>query len=363
MLLQKNIRVVQLIDSLEPGGAERMAVTIANDLVNKIQFSGLVVTRSEGDLKKSIGENVFYAFLNKKKAIDLNALLRCKRFLKENKVSHIHAHGSSYFFGVLMKLIFPSVSLVWHDHHGNRIHSKKANVFIKISSLFFSGILTVNLELEHWAKQNLYCKKVIFFPNFVSSKGSEDVKTTLNGEEGKRIVCLANLRNPKNHFSLLTAFHQSEAIKQDWTLHLVGKDNHDEYSMLLKDFIKLNHLENKVFLYGSRTDTHHILKQANVGILVSTFEGFPVTLLEYGMAKLAVISTNVGYCSSLIEDEITGLIVNPKDINEIFNKINRITADLHFREYLSLNFNTFVKHNYSSEVITDLLIDFYTKLN
>ena len=363
MLLQKNIRVVQLIDSLEPGGAERMAVTIANDLANKIQFSGLVVTRREGDLKKSIDENVVYTFLNKKSVIDVNALLRCKRFLKENKVSHIHAHSSSYFFGVLIKFLFPSVSLVWHDHHGNRIHSKKTNIFIKICSLLFSGILTVNLELEHWAKQNLYCKKVIFFPNFVSSKGTEDVKTTLKGVEGKRIVCLANLRNPKNHFSLLTAFHKSDAIKQDWTLHLVGKDNHDEYSMLLKDFIKINHLESKVFLYGSCSDTHHILKQANVGILVSTFEGFPVTLLEYGMASLAVISTNVGYCSSLIEDEITGLIVNPEDVNEISNKINRIITDLHFREYLSLKFNTFVKQNYSSEVITDLLIDFYSKLN
>lgn len=363
MLLQKNIRVVQLIDSLEPGGAERMAVTIANDLANKIQFSGLVVTRREGDLKKSIDENVVYTFLNKKSVIDVNALLRCKRFLKENKVSHIHAHSSSYFFGVLIKFLFPSVSLVWHDHHGNRIHSKKTNIFIKICSLLFSGILTVNLELEHWAKQNLYCKKVIFFPNFVSLKGTEDVKTTLKGVEGKRIVCLANLRNPKNHFSLLTAFHKSDAIKQDWTLHLVGKDNHDEYSMLLKDFIKINHLESKVFLYGSCSDTQHILKQANVGILVSTFEGFPVTLLEYGMTSLAVISTNVGYCSSLIEDEITGLIVNPEDVNEISNKINRIITDLHFREYLSLKFNTFVKQNFSSEVITDLLIDFYSKLN
>ncbi len=66
------------------------------------------------------------------------------------------------------------------------------------------------------------------------------------------------------------------------------RDKKDEYSTTLKNFIKGNNLENNVFLYGSCSDTHHILKQANVGILVSTFEGFQVTLLEYGMANLAV---------------------------------------------------------------------------
>ena len=326
MLLQKNIRVVQLIDSLEAGGAERMAVTIANDLVDKIEFSGLIVTRREGDLKKSIGENVVYTFLNKKSVIDVNALLRCKRFLKENKVSHIHAHSSSYFFGVLMKLLFPSVSLVWHDHHGNRIHRKKANIFIKISSLFFSGILTVNLELEHWAKQNLYCKKVIFFPNFVSSKGIEDVKTTLNGEEGKRIVCLANLRNPKNHFSLLTAFHKSDAIKQDWTLHLVGKDNHDEYSMLLKDFIKINHLESKVFLYGSCSDTHHILKQANDVLANASKGGLTSEEIGKGLKEALTVgiknsSAQAGALDGFLGNQTIKLLDNP----DYYSKISSVS--------------------------------------
>ena len=55
------MRIVQLIDSLDAGGAERMAVNYANALSEKITFSGLVATRKEGlllDKIKTISRNL-----------------------------------------------------------------------------------------------------------------------------------------------------------------------------------------------------------------------------------------------------------------------------------------------------------------
>ena len=46
--------VLQLIDSLEAGGAERMAVNYANALTEKITISALVATRQEGVLKNEL---------------------------------------------------------------------------------------------------------------------------------------------------------------------------------------------------------------------------------------------------------------------------------------------------------------------
>ena len=57
------MRIVQLIDSLDAGGAERMAVNYANALQSKIEFSGLVTTRKEGGLKEQINPKVSYLFL------------------------------------------------------------------------------------------------------------------------------------------------------------------------------------------------------------------------------------------------------------------------------------------------------------
>ena len=59
------MRILQIIDSLEAGGAERMAVNYANALAKTVSFSGLVVTRKEGALQSELDLNVNYLFLNK----------------------------------------------------------------------------------------------------------------------------------------------------------------------------------------------------------------------------------------------------------------------------------------------------------
>ena len=60
------MRIIQIIDSLEIGGAEKMAVNYANALYDKIEFSGLVVTRTEGNLKSQLHNSIPYLFLKKK---------------------------------------------------------------------------------------------------------------------------------------------------------------------------------------------------------------------------------------------------------------------------------------------------------
>ena len=103
MASPKQIHVIQLIDSLEPGGAERMAVTIANGLVDEVAFSGLVVTRLEGGLKNTLDKSVGYSFVNKKKPIDFSALLRLRDFIKTNK-SRLHGSHFTKIMRVLPEL-------------------------------------------------------------------------------------------------------------------------------------------------------------------------------------------------------------------------------------------------------------------
>ena len=52
------IGVIQVIDSLDAGGAEVLAVNIANALLEKGMNSHLCVTRKEGVLKTNIDKNI-----------------------------------------------------------------------------------------------------------------------------------------------------------------------------------------------------------------------------------------------------------------------------------------------------------------
>ncbi|KUJ63767.1 alpha-1,4-N-acetylgalactosamine transferase [Flavobacteriaceae bacterium CRH] len=354
------MRIVQLIDSLDAGGAERMAVNYANALAGKITFSGLAATRKEGILKDQVHSDVSYFFLQKKRSIDFSAILRLRKYILKNQIEIVHAHSSSFFIAVLVKLTLPKVKIVWHDHYGTRAkESKKENRVLIFLSRFFSSIFVVNLQLEAWNRKNMKCSNVIFIPNFTSSENVFDPETTLKGINGKRIVFLANLKNPKNHILILKAFLELKLNESDWSLHLVGKDYFDAYSEVLKEFIKLHSLENHIHLYGAKNDVKHILSQAAIGVLSSTEEGFPVTLLEYGLSNLAVVSTNVGYCPLVIKNEVNGLLFDPSSITEVKEQLLKMIKDDLLRQKMSDSLKQSVLENYSEEVVISKLITAY----
>lgn len=316
------MRILQLIDSLDAGGAERMAVNYANALQKNISFSGLCTTRKEGQLRELLSSEVAYLFLEKKKTLDFKALFRLQSFVKKNRIEFIHAHSSSYFTAVLLKVLYPKIKIVWHDHFGARhLQPKNKNLSLKAASLFFNRVLTINFENKKWLEAFLYTAKINYFPNFIPIQNDSASPTKLNGEPNKRIVFLANLKNPKNHLQFLKVFYESKAVSSNWSLHLIGNDYEDGYAGAIKMFIKDKQLENNVFLYGSCIDTFAILNQATIGVLCSTYEGFPVTILEYAMSKLAVLSTNVGFCSEIIEDGKNGFLFSPDDNEQIKNKL------------------------------------------
>lgn len=356
------MRVVQLIDSLEAGGAERMAVNFANALSTEISFSGLVVTRKLGSLQNEIDKKVPFLFLKRKKLIDFKAINNFKIFLKKNKIEIIHSHSSSFFFAVLVKIIFPKIRIIWHDHNGGRNkQSILENKVLFLCSAFFDKILVVNKSLLDWSLKNLICKRVFFIPNFVSTKSNANANDILFGLEGKRIVCLANLRNPKNHLMLLEAFYESSIFNEEWTLHLIGKDNSDDYSKKIKDFVKLKELNKCVYLYGSKSNIHGVLDQAEIGVLSSTYEGFPVTLLEYGRSELAVMSTNVGHCPEIIIDNQTGLLFDPNDKNSIVKCFKQITENKKERTSFSKKLSDLITLKFSEKKVIKEVVELYCR--
>jgi glycosyltransferase involved in cell wall biosynthesis len=305
------MRVVQIVDSLEIGGAERMAVNYANALSQRIAFSGLVATRKEGGLHGKVSSKVHYLFLQRTSKIDWGAILRLRSYCKRNQIEWLHPHSSSYFIAVLVKLTMPRLRIVWHDHNGlsEFLHTKKW-MALRLASFFFSGIISVNYQLTDWAIKTLNCKRVIYLPNFTVTETDASVQTTLQGESGKRILCLANLREQKNHFMLLDVAKKMLQSHPEWSFHLVGKDFEDDYSRRLKQIIQSEGLSN-VYLYGSRNDTVHIISQSDIAILTSKSEGLPVSLLELGLYGKPVVMTAVGEIPMIVADGQNGFVTEP----------------------------------------------------
>ncbi|MEN2489837.1 glycosyltransferase [Flavobacterium sp. B11] len=348
----KLMRILQIIDSLDAGGAERMAVSYANALAEEIEFSGLIATRKEGPLQKQINQSVSYLFLNKKKQLDRKAFCKLRSYVKKNRVSHLHAHSTSFFLAFLLKLTLPSLKIIWHDHYGNNeFLADRPHFILKLSAFFFNGIIAVNQNLKNWSETRLKAKNVVYFSNFPSEEVNVEVHTILNGIEGKRIISLANLRPQKNHFLLLKVAKKLKQSHSDWSFHLVGKDFEDHYSREIKEKIDEYELHGNVFLYGSRDDVSNILNQADIAILTSKSEGLPVTLLEYGQNRMAVVVTDVGENHSIVKHRINGMLV-PSMNGELFYEsliecIENVELRLSFGEKLSET----ISKNFSKKLI------------
>lgn len=356
------MRILQIIDSLEAGGAERMAVNYANALAKEIEFSGLVVTRKEGSLLNQVNKKVSYLYLKKINAIDIKAVYKLRKFVKENKVEIVQAHSTSFFTAFLLKIIYPSVKLIWHDHYGNSEFLLQRPVLsLRLILPFYNGIITVNQQLKLWSEQKIHFKNVIYLPNFPSQDDTDSEHTILKGIQGKRIVSLANLRVQKNHFLLLDVANKVKISHPEWTFHLIGKDFEDEYSKKIRNLIVEYKLENTVYIYGSRQDVKNILDQSSIGILTSKSEGMPVALLEYGLHKKAVVVTIVGEIPLLIEDGVNGFLVESGNFQQFYNSLVKLMED----EALNYDFGNALHHNiinnYSEKIVINQYLNWLEK--
>ncbi len=354
-----NLKVIQIVDSSNVGGTEVLAVNISNALVDRNVESHLCVTRQEGALKSMTLDSVGYIFLNKKSTLDLKAILKLRRYIKKHEIDILHAHSSSYFIATCIKILIPRVRIIWHDHYGKSEFLKKGSRFsIIVCSVFFRGVIAVNSKLLSWCKENLFvrnCQYLQNFPVFIDLKET----TTLSGKEGKRVVQIAGFRDQKDHLTSLKGFKRAIETHPEWTLHLIGKTYNDAYYKKVLDYISNNHLNNRVFLYGLRTDIKHIVSQSSIGVLSSKSEGLPISLLEYGLGRLPVVVTNVGECGRVVRD---GHVLVPAEDPEAFSKaLSYLIENEGERHRISNDFSQLVAKEYTLDAFLDKLIEIYTE--
>ena len=357
------MRILQIIDSLEIGGAEKMAVNYANALAENCDFSGLVATRKEGNLKSHLSNKVDYLFLNRESTLDFKAIFKLRKYCKENKIDFLQAHSSSFFTAFLVKLCYFKINIIWHDHNGlSEFISKRKSLVLKLASFFFKGIVVVNYQLKNWAIKELNCKQVIYLANFTIVDSNQKRETELHGIEGKKIVCVANLRFQKNHFLLIEVAKMLKESHPDWSFHLIGKDFNDDYSAKVKNEISACKLDDNVFLYGSKNDTNAIIHQANIAILTSQSEGLPVALLEYGLNKKPVVSTSVGEIPMIIKNGENGFLVPKYEAKSFYEALIKLIENDELRHKISANLYQTIQQNHSQEAIIGFYLNWLKNL-
>jgi len=282
----------------------------------------------------------------------MSALSKFVSFIREQHISIIHAHSPALFVASLASLRPPFPKVVWHCHS---VHD------CSVLPYFFmvrraQAVIAVNDLILQWIRQRLMypTDRIWYVPNFStlfeSQSNPGEPCVALPGTPGRRIICVASLYPLKDQLTLVRAMPIVLAQVPDAHLILVGADwPGSVYANAVRQEIGQLDLENSVTLLGVRRDIAAILTACDVGVLSSVSEGLPVALLEYGLAGLGVVCTQVGQCVEVLDEGRAGFLVSPKDPLAMASALISMLLDTLRRRVLAKRLQERVRSHYSLE--------------
>lgn len=160
---------------------------------------------------------------------------------------------------------------------------------------------------------------------------------------------------------LVHAFAQYNKLFPDSELRIVGWEEGKEmtYKMSLEKLaLELDVSEKIIFpgrmQLGSELDSEY--RQADIFVMPSYAEGFPRAIWEAMANSLPVIATKVGSIPFFLKHEQDCILIDPRNIEELYNGFIKLTVNPKLREKLILNGNKQVK-NLTIEVQSSKLIN------
>lgn len=134
-------------------------------------------------------------------------------------------------------------------------------------------------------------------------------------------LAVGQQRPQKNYAGLLKAFEKNK-LHGDMLVIVGGQDPRVD----LDDMVRAHGLEKDVKLLGARDDVPNLLGMADAFVLSSHHEGSPNALIEAAAIGLPCVSTRVGGAAEIIEDSVSGLLVEPGDARALGAAMQRVRA-------------------------------------
>lgn len=353
---RSTIRVMHVIDTLEGGGAERVAVNLANLLPRSRYEAHLCTTRSEGVLGSLIADDVGRLRLGRTRRYDAPALFRMTAYIRDNKIDILHAHGSALFLSALASALPPYPLVVWHLHGG-----KPARWPYGLLARRVRGAITVTESLAAWCTTHLTIpeRRVRHIPNFSLQSGFAAKPLDLPGRAGTRVVSIANIRPEKDQLTLMRAM--AIVVRELVEVHLliVGSPSDPAYHDRIQREIAKQNLRDHITMLGQRQDVPAILHSCDVGVLSSSKEGFPLALVEYGLAGLPAVATDVGECAAVLQHGGVGIVVPPGEPDRLAAALLSLLRSRERRAALGKAFQHRVETTYGPERIVQQICSVY----
>ena len=122
------------------------------------------------------------------------------------------------------------------------------------------------------------------------------------------------------HILLKAVSIQSSALQVD----IVGSlDSEPDYARRMREFITAHDLSSFVFLHGPLDNEPLIekLRQAQVLVIPSSYEGFGIAYLEGMCFGLPAVGTTAGAAGEIITEGVDGFLIGPEDVKLLASRL------------------------------------------
>ena len=341
--------VLHIITGLRRGGAEILLLNLLS--TGKIPDFGYKVMAigNEFPLEKEFRDrniDLTLVRFRKNPFSFLPALVLMILFVRRNKIKILHVHMfHSLIIGVVLKLFFPYMKIVFTSHNVNFGNSqKKSQSDFRSLCVYLSKPLRTADVLFTNSAHKIYTKKKFIIPNGVVISRFNDVKKF----EKFTFISVGRLEYQKNHQAIIEITKNLIGIGLQFELIIVGEG---VLRNELQDLINKLDLIDFVKLYGQSNDVSSLLRKSHCFLMPSLWEGMPISILEAGMAKLPIIATEVGSIPEILSKDC-GIVTN---LNDFESKM----------KWALSNYNSLIKYgeNLREQIVKNYSIDRTLKLH
>ncbi len=296
------MKILHIIDSLDLGGAERMAVELANVAHWYGHETGILATRALGPLEEELDPAVRRWSLQRTRRFHLR-LRRVKAILRQWRPQLLHVHGrSSMAFATLLKALkalpFPAV---FHDHYGRIwVDERPRRFFAAAVGWAAARFVGVSEKNASWAIASGFPPgRVRVIGNaldFARLRGVSPV--VIEKEVAQALVrpvgiFVGGIRAEKGLLELIRALGQLPR-ESPWSLLVVGGGLDTSYGQTCKAEAERLQLASRLHLLGPRRDAVGLAKSCDFAVIPSLSESGPLVLIEYLACGLPTVATDTG---------------------------------------------------------------------
>jgi glycosyltransferase involved in cell wall biosynthesis len=369
--MNKPTHVLQVVDSLGIGGAERQVYELIRKLVTD-GFRVSVICCETGPFADDLARiSVPVVRLPWRSRIDPMLLARMIKALRRDPPQIVHTHLFKSDFHGRFAATLTGVPVVVSTLHSCNDWAKNCffGTTYGMTTRQADQIIAVADEVREYAIRYFHIKpsRVITIPNGV------DVNRFQNNESASRrlrvelgiaanvplIGIVARLDPPKDHKTFLMAAAMVRQAIPTTRFVVVGE------GPLRQSLVKLANelgLAKSVIFCGHRNDIPAIMSALDILVMSSLYEGLPVALLEGMAASRPIISTAVGGIPGLVAEGETGLLVPPANPETLAGACIRLIGDPDLRIHMGKTGNAQVRKKYSLDEMNAKVISLYSLL-